>query len=217
MIQTLLESMKRGQAVSNVLKNTSQAEKFCDLDEEKNDTDGKNATREFNFFEATEKVSNQLNAIDIEHSEWRKSVLEKISSFGAIGFCQNLKSYVFGLRFKKNGQPDDPTFFRKMPFRKLFGDIGFLYWIPNGTNAELNEITRMSFDLNYRYGQVIGFNVPKRYMGQRPKIVCIGGSWIVSFRGEIEIMGDHKRLKKFAPKGCNRINEYRIERLRQGF
>lgn len=227
MIQTLLETMKRGQEVANVLKdafkesptkfNVDEAEKFCDLHQEKIDTDEKNTTGEVNFFEATETVSNQLNAIDAEYAEWRKSIVEKISVFGAIGFCQNLKSYVFGLRFKKNRPPNDLTLFRKMPFKRIFVNTGFLYWIPKGTNAELKEITRMSFDMNHRYGLAIGFNVSRRYKGQRPKITRTGGSWIVSFHGEIQIMGDHKRLKKFVPKGCNRINEYRLERLRRGF
>ena len=75
----------------------------------------------------------------------------------------------------------------------------------------------MKFDLDLCYQRAIGFRKTKSYKGQRPKIQRIGGSWVISFRGEIQIMGDHKRLKKFVPKGCNRINDYRLARLRRGF
>lgn len=231
MIQTLLETMKRGQEVAHLRRaereaanpsgrGVSETEKiYSMLDEERELHRGqpKLASVQINFFEATESIAKQLNAIDDDHTKWRTCVLKKISSFNAIDFCQNFGSYVLGFRFANDIPPHtDFHLYKRTPFKPIGSSSG-LFWIPKGTSEKHKEIILMRFELNLYYERAIGFKVPKRYTGQRPQIQRIGQAWIVSFRGEIEIMGDHKRLKKFVPKGCNRINAYRLERLKRGF
>ncbi len=235
MIQTLLDTMKRSQDLARMLKAereaanpsgrvVSETEKiYAMLDPERELHPGspkivqKTVLDQINFFEAGESTTNQLNAIDVDHAKWRKNVLEKISAVGAISFCQNFGSYVLGLRFGSDIPPhEDFDLYKKQSFRPT-SNPSELFWIPKGTSKKHKEIMLMRFELDLYYERAIGFRMTKRYTGQRPKIQRIGGSWVISFRGEIEIIGDHNRLKNFIPKGCNRINDYRLERLRRGF
>jgi hypothetical protein len=167
--------------------------------------DQKNQAGEFNFFEATEKIAVQFDSIALEYRKWRNSVREKISSFGAIGFCENFGGYVIGFRFQKNRMPKNWLGHFEKPFKRIEKQTNLEYWRPRKT-SEIYEITRkLRFDLNRKLEKVIGLKKRNEISG-RVKIFQIGSAWIVAIEGENILV----------PKGCNRINTYRLERLSKG-
>lgn len=167
--------------------------------------DPKNESVEFSFFEATEKIAAQFDLIALEYREWRKNVREKISSFGAIGFCENFRGCVTGFRFKKNSPPVDRASFYDKPFKRIEKQVDIEFWRPRPSSEIYRKTSNLRFDISRKLERVIGLK-KQNQSTNRVKIFQVGSAWIVLIEGE----------KTFAPKGCNRINAYRLERLSKG-